>query len=296
MTALNLGVNAGLGLGRQNAFASGLQQIRNGLSLQLAAGIMGQFFNPLGASAFASAALPDLFLISLFGNVPPAPQQPVGAPPMLPTLAEPAAQWSAQLTGTNTAAVDIGDGYSLQFNENSSEITIRNAKTGETTRIWGDPHVDVDGKHVYDFWGTTTFTLENGTKITINTEQGHGNPNVYYASQVVVTKGSNAIVVDGVSEQVRGDLSVSMSQNGYALDAAHRDGFVLHENAAGSGWISELSGGLATQADLDATRPGEEYGPGSAALSLGESFALFGNFLALGMLSASMGAWGRRDG
>lgn len=288
---LNLGLNVGL----PSTLTAGLQQISNGLSLQLAAGIMGQYFNPLGASPFASGALPQLVMLSLFGNVPTPPRQPVGNLPALPVFPEPAAQWSAKLTGTNTAAVDIGDGYSLQFNENSSEITIRNAKTGESTRIWGDPHVDVDGKHVYDFWGTTTFTLENGTKITINTEAGKNNPNVYYASQVLVTNGTNAIVVDGVSEQVRGDLAVSMSQDGYALDALHRDGFVLHENAAGSGWISELSGAVATQADLDMTRLGAAYGPGSDLPSLGESFSLLGNFLMLGMLSAGLNAWGRSD-
>ncbi|WP_052207775.1 DUF1521 domain-containing protein [Croceibacterium mercuriale] len=288
---LNLGLNVGL----PSTLTAGLQQISNGLSLQLAAGIMGQYFNPLGASPFASGALPQLIMLSLFGNVPTPPRQPAGSPPALPVFPEPTAQWSAQLTGTNTAAVDIGDGYSLQFNENSSEITIRNARTGESTQIWGDPHVSVDGKHVYDFWGTTTFTLENGTKITINTEAGKNNPNVYYASQVVVTNGSNAIVVNGVSEQVRGDLAVSMSQDGYAMDALHRDGLVLHENAAGSGWISELSGAVATQADLDLTRLGAAYGPGSDLPSLGESFSLLGNFLMLGMLSASLSVASQND-
>ena len=49
------------------------------------------------------------------------------------------------MTGENTAKIDLGDGYKLDINEKNSEMTIINEKTGEKTRIWGDPHVDVDG-------------------------------------------------------------------------------------------------------------------------------------------------------
>lgn len=176
-----------------------------------------------------------------------------------------------------------------QLDERNSEIFIKNANTGETTRIWGDPHVDVDGKRAFDFWGTTTFTLENGTKITINTEQYGKNPAEYVSSQVVITKGDNAIVVDGISQNQIGDLSVSMSQNGQLVDAMARDGFTLHENATGSSWRSEFTGQVATQADLNATRVGAEYGPGSDTPSLGESVDFMAGFLALGMLSLGLG-------
>lgn len=181
------------------------------------------------------------------------------------------------MTGENTAKVDLGDGYRLEINEKNSEMTIFNEKTGERTRIWGDPHVEIDGKQAYDFWGTTTFTLENGTKLTINTEQFQNNPNMYVASQVVITKGDNAIVVDGISQNKLGDLSVTMSNDGEALDAATRDGFTLHENKTGSGWRTE-DGNIATQKDLDATRIGAEYGPGSTKLSDAEAEELFGDF------------------
>ena len=135
------------------------------------------------------------------------------------------------MTGGNTAKVDLGDGNRLEIDERSSQISIINDKTGERTRIWGDPHVEIDGKQAYDFWGTTTFTLENGTKITINTEQWGGNPNAYVASQVVVTKGSNALIIDGVSQNKLGDLKMTLSNDGRAVDA---------------------------------TRVGREFGPGSA--------------------------------
>lgn len=194
----------------------------------------------------------------------------------------PEAKWEAKLTGEHGGDIDLGDGYTLQLDERNSEITIRNSNTGEATRIWGDPHVEVDGQHVYDFWGTTTFTLENGTKITIGTEPFGDNPNAYVASSLTITNGDRAIQVDGISQNRLGDLSVSMSNNGRALDAETRDGFMLQENASGSGWRSELTGEVATQADLDATRPGALYGPNSAMPSLGELGQFFGAFLLFG--------------
>lgn len=266
------------------------RQLTGALQLQLAAGIMGQFLNPLNAGRLGFGVLPQLFALRCFTCCNPA--LPFTPPPLpgcgprnccLPAP-EPVQQWTVESNGGGRASVDLGDGYSLKFNERSSEIEIFNANTGEHTRIWGDPHVDVDGKRVFDFWGTTTFTLENGTKITINTEPWKGNANAYVASQVVVTKGTNALVVDGISQNQLGDLKLTMSNNGYAVDAAHRDGFVLHENATGSSWRSEHTGEVATQADLNATRIGAEYGPGSQALSLDEAFSQVGSFLLFGSL------------
>lgn len=193
-------------------------------------------------------------------------------------LPNPKVSWTAKMTGENTAKIDLGDGYKLDINEKNSEMTIINEKTGEKTRIWGDPHVDVDGKRAFDFWGTSTFTLENGTKITINTEQWKGNPNMYVASQVLITKGDNAIVVDGISQNKLGDLSVTMSNNGEAIDAANRDGWTVHENATGSGWRTE-AGNIATQKDANVTKVGAEYGPGSTALSQGEAVEQFAELL-----------------
>ncbi|MBX7482739.1 DUF1521 domain-containing protein [Qipengyuania qiaonensis] len=249
---------------------------------KVATGIIGTMFSPLGASPFAFGAFPQTMRMLCFCGLPDTGCIPPGRTPE--------GQWTAELTGQSTAEIDLGDGYTLQLDERSSEIYIRNSDTGETTRIWGDPHVDVDGKRAFDFWGTTTFTLENGTKVTINTEQWGGNPNAYVASQVVITKGSNAIVVDGISQNKIGDLNVSMSNNGYAIDAQHRDGFVLHENATGTGWRSEFTGEVATQADLNATRVGREYGPGSETLSLGESAEMMSSFLVLGSFAAMLGA------
>ncbi len=264
-----------------------------GFALQLTASIMGHYMNALGAGPFAFAQMPRAFDVrcgTFPGGCFPKPRCP--GPIICP---EPKAQWTAKMDSANTAKIDLGDGNRLEIDERSSQITIVNDNTGERTRIWGDPHVEIDGKAAYDFWGTTTFTLENGTKITINTEQVGGNPNAYVASQVVITKGDNAIIVDGVSQNQIGDLSVTMSQDGQAIDDATRDGFTLHENASGSGWRTEL-GNIATQEDLNATAKGREYGPGSDTPSLGELGSFLGDFLMLGLFASFLGvSFGSND-
>ncbi|MCH4891538.1 MULTISPECIES: DUF1521 domain-containing protein [unclassified Sphingomonas] len=246
----------------------------------IAPGILAQAWNPLGASPFASAMMNALFVLQAghMGRMAAA----AGQPPVQSFTPVPGGEWTAALDSAHTGTIDLGDGYRLKLDERNSEITVINTATGETTRIWGDPHVDIDGKHAFDFWGTTTFTLANGTKITIDTEQWNNNPNAYVASKLTITRQDRAIVVTGISQNQLGDLSVSMSQNGRALDAATRDGFVLNENATGSGWRSGLTGEVATQADLDVTRVGEAYGPGSTLPSFDELQQSLANFLLLG--------------
>ncbi len=258
-------------------FCGSPRSIMEGLAFQFARAVIAEFFRPLNAGPFAFPCTPSAWTVRCGA--------PTGFPPKggWCVMPEPKAHWTAQSTGTNTAKIDLGDGNRLEIDERSSQITIINDNTGERTRIWGDPHVEIDGKHAYDFWGTTTFTLENGTKITINTEQWGGNPNAYVASQVVITKGSNALVIDGVSQNKLGDLSMTVSNNGYAVDAVTRDGYTLHENACGGGWRTE-AGNVATQDDLMATAVGREYGPGSELPSLGEVSTYLGSYLLLGTL------------
>lgn len=267
-----------------NMFSLALGGARGGSPLetlagQIAVGIYASFAKPLGCGPFAQAMLPSLLLFQGCrcpqGGGQGATPQPVET-----------AKWTATLQGGGKGAIDLGDGYTLDLNEHNSEITIHNASTGETTQIWGDPHVNVDGKHAFDFWGTTTFQLENGTKITIDTEQFGGNPDMYVASGVTITKGSQALEVKGISQNTIGDLSITQSNDGFATDWQTRDGFVLHENASGSGWRSELTGKVATQDDLNATRVGELYGPGSKMPSLGEVSQFLSAFLLLGALGA----------
>ena len=236
--------------------AQTLQAATNAQELMLTASIIGRMLNPLGAGPWASAQLPAMWQAALFSNE------------------QPQAQWTASTGAEGQASIDLGDGYSLQLDENSSSATITDANTGETTQIWGDPHVVVNGQHQFDFYGTTTFSLPNGTKITVNTQQSDSNPDVYYADSLTITKGSQGMTVTGLSEQTKGDLAITMGQDGRALDSGTADGYVLNEKTDGSGWTSAYTGQDATQADLDNTRPG------SAFETLDQLGSLFSRFLA----------------
>jgi Domain of Unknown Function (DUF1521) len=255
-----------------NPFANNIGGAMDAANFVMAAGIMGSFMNPLGAGPLAFGMLPALLNF----------RAGIMAGGCVPHIPEPKANWTVQTTGQSTANIDLGDGYKLQIDERNSQMTILNTATGQSTRIWGDPHVDVNGQHKFDFWGTTTFTLANGTKITINTEKWNGNPNAYVASQVVITKGDNAIIVDGISQNKIGDLSISMSGNGRAIDAAHRDGFTIHEG--GGSWQTE-SGRTVTQAEANVTAIGGLYGPGSDMPSMAEIGNFLGTFLLFGALT-----------
>lgn len=266
-------INSALGNAAFNHIANQAgQAMVTDIGRQMAKGIFGKACNPLGAGPFAFGQMAMNFLVQGYAL----------SNALKAFVPVPEAKWEASLTGKHTGDIDLGDGYTLQLDERNSEISIHNAETGETTRIWGDPHVDVNGERAFDFWGTTTFTLENGTKITIDTEQWGGNPDAYVASQVTITKGDQAIVVDGISQNELGDLSISMSNNGRAIDARTRDGFVLNENGTGAGWRSDLTGRVANQDDLNATRPGELYGPNSTMPSFDEIRQALGTFLLFG--------------
>ena len=184
----------------------------------------------------------------------PQPRCGVGLPLPPGFLPEPSVPpFTATMPQDGRAEVDLGDGYTMTLNERSSEIVITDAD-GNHTRIWGDPHVDVNGKRVGDFYDTTTFELENGTKITINTEPWKkGGNGAYVASQVVVTRGDQGLVIDGISQNELGDLSITMGQDGRALDFAHDDGFNLTEQDLGGGnygWVSEFTGERVTRQEM----------------------------------------------
>lgn len=121
------------------------------------------------------------------------------------------------------------------------QVLIQNRNTGEQYRIWGDPHVEVDGRQAFDFWGQTTFILDDGTKVTIGTtpwEKGGNGATV--ASTVTITDGDYTAEITGVDTNTRGDLEFREFHGVHATvhELATRDGNVLRENADGAGFVA----------------------------------------------------------
>lgn len=167
--------------------------------------------------------------------------------------------WEVKQDG-GKAHIDLGK-YTLDLNEGNSEFILTNKETGEKTRIWGDPHMEVDGKAVGDFYGTMTLNLEDGTKITIHTTPYNQNNGMTLSTELVITKGDQAMVVQGLDQNTLGDLKIGQVQHGgNAVDYVNDDGVSIYENADGAGWLRMNEGGYMSQIDgnfLSSIRDGQ---------------------------------------
>ncbi len=126
------------------------------------------------------------------------------------------------------ALIDLDGGYWLRLNEHQSEVLIENRNAAMETRIWGAGQVAVNGHDAGQFFGTTSFELANGAKITIETAQDLAQQ-AYYLDRLVVTKEERAVIISGVASNSLGDLHLAQSNDGVLIDASVRDGFVLVE-------------------------------------------------------------------
>jgi Domain of Unknown Function (DUF1521) len=162
------------------------------------------------------------------------------------------AKWNASSVTDGRASIDTGK-YDLKFDEHDSSMQIKNKATGETTKVWGDPHLTLpasQGSASMLFNNAMTFKLDDNTKITVDTKPGSGG--VSYADKVTVTNGRNAYVVNGLSEQKKGDMTIERVRNDRALSGSAADGFTLNEKPDGRGFVSAATGKAPTQAELKA--------------------------------------------
>lgn len=146
-------------------------------------------------------------------------------------------------------AVFENDNYRITAGDNNT-VNIYNKKTGENYNIWGDPHVNIDGQHAFDFWGTTTFKLEDGTKVTIETTPWNAGNGMTLASKVAITNGDYGVEITGVDTNKVGDLKINEAAGwGSTLDWTHDDGNVLQENPAGKGFLGVDANGNIQKVD-----------------------------------------------
>ena len=153
-------------------------------------------------------------------------------------------------TTTREANGDVtfeNENYTIRTTDTGT-IEITNKNTGEHYRIWGDPHVAVDGKHAFDFWGQTTFILDDGTKITVETTPWNNDPNMTVASKVTITDGDYGVHLTGVDPMGKNDLCFSEG-HGFVMDLFNRDGNILLENYRGEGFVAIDSCGSLVKVD-----------------------------------------------
>jgi hypothetical protein len=158
-------------------------------------------------------------------------------PPLQPANANGLGGGCATTRDKNGNAVFDSKNYTITVTS-GSVVTVHNKNTGETYRVWGDPHVQVDGVQAFDFKETMTIVLNDGTKVTIDTAPW-GNSGATVASRVTITNpdAHYGVQIYGASLVDNQDISFSETlQYGQQLDAGTADNVVIWENGEGSGF------------------------------------------------------------
>ena len=177
-----------------------------------------------------------------------APTPRIDAPPM-PRYAPPVSNpTNAKTTMEGGKAVFENDNYTIAATESNQSVRVTNKKTGGTYEAWGDPHMAINGQHAFDFKGTTSLALDDGTKVTLGTtDVGNGTTQ---SSKVTITNGDYGVEIKGVDNKKDGDLAYQEYRGqGQALDDAVDDGVTLEENAAGNSLVTTDRNGHEFQVD-----------------------------------------------
>lgn len=154
-------------------------------------------------------------------------------------------------------------GYTIHA-EGKQEAWKITAPDGKETRIWGDPHVDVNGKRAFDFKDQSTFVLPDGTKITAHTKARGNDPNApTFTDRIDIMNGNQRATIDGIMDNK--PQSTGVKNDRWEVDAQVKDGsyFVLGNNH--DKWFlngkNEITGGN--------MRTGEIYTKGTPDTSTG---------------------------
>ncbi len=197
---------------------------------------------------------------------------------------------STQMQGGK--AVFENDNYRISAGDDN-EVLIRNKNTGETYRAWGDPHMDIDGKHEFDFWGTTTFVLDDGTKVTIETTPWAGNANATISSKVTITNGDYGVQITGVDTNTLGDLAIDEGKGwGGLVDLAVDDGNVLVENTFGKGFLAMDSSGKIRQVDQQYINETDLLKGGALTQPFEGAFRMLEGLVAISFVGVFLGSLG----
>lgn len=181
------------------------------------------------------------------------------------------------------------DRYRITMNDDN-QVRIANKATGEDYRIWGDPHVEVDGRHAFDFWGTTTFALDDGTKVTIETTPWQGSAEATVSSKVTITNADYAVQVSGIDGNTRGDLQFEEAAGwGRLADAAVDDGNELHENRFGSGFLALDAAGQVRRVDQQYINETDLKKGGALQALFADAFRQMGGLMSILFLGALAG-------
>ena len=218
----------------------------------------------------------------------PAPAQGVGGTGGVtgsPTLASPGGGTTGSTAPNSGSGDTTGSDPSLSINGNSvntgvytisgstnddGSLTITNNQTGQTTEVWGDPHIKVNGQDTADFQKDgLNIALQDGTTVHIDPTSLNSN-GVAHIGQVSITKGDQAVTMGGTGgpNGFEGGVQTSgvMNNDAATQNAMYNsptatnitlgaDGNLYYDNANGS-MGAEITATSGKETDLDGSESG----------------------------------------
>jgi hypothetical protein len=178
-------------------------------------------------------------------------------------------------------AVFENDNYSISVG-NEGSVNIRNKASGESYEIGGEPYLHFEGQHTFNFHGTTTLSLEDGTKVTLDTRPARDEPGSAQTSRVTITNGDYGVQIGGVDSGGTGHLTVDETKHwGGLLDAVVADGNVLQENPAGFGLLAVDEKGKIHAVDQTYIDGSELRGAGEHLSPLAQAFEALSTLISI---------------
>lgn len=180
-------------------------------------------------------------------------------------------------------------GYRITIGDDDT-ILVHNTVTGEQYLAWGPPQVYVDGEYAFQFYGTTTLELADGTKVTITTSPWAEDPTVTVSDKVTITNADYGVEVWGMASTTAGDLQYCETwRYGWLLDATVGDGNSVTENGAGAGFVGDQADGTWQVVDDAYIQATDLAILGPLAGERGQAFLSLSSLLAITFVGAFRG-------
>jgi hypothetical protein len=146
---------------------------------------------------------------------------------------------------TTTRGIDgsvnfANQNYNINVGENG-DINIINKQTNEAYLIQSDLHVNVDGVRAFYFEGTTSFELDDGTRITVDTAPRKAiDYAMLAATSVAIFDGGAdyAVLIENLDGVREGEITFEEVTGDAVIELVFDSGNELNENMDGEGFVA----------------------------------------------------------
>jgi hypothetical protein len=212
--------------------------------------------------------------------------QPISTPIAQPITASPTSTVASDSAGTDPSltvsgnSVNTGEYTITGSTKDDGSLTITNNQTGQSTEVWGDPHLKVNGQTIADFQkDDLNIQLQDGTVIHID-PTATDSDGVSHIGQVSITNGDQSVTMGGTGSN---GFQQGVTTSGVNDDASFQsalyntpsatditlgaDGNLYYNNANGSMGAEINAQPDGSQTDLDGAGGGLVGGTGSTGVT-----------------------------